>query len=309
MSKLKITWQHIRRSPYQAIAAILSLFLTLFVTSVFITTVLELSAILSYFEKKPQITVFFKDEKDGGMSSEAISDLQRRLVETTKISKIKLISKEQALEIYKEQNKNDPLLLEMVTADILPASLEISAKDIKDLSVLAQILNNEKGIEEIIYQKDIIDTLIKWTATIRVTGLILISILLVVTLLVILTIIAMKIALKKEEIEILRLLGATNWYIRTPFVLEGVVYGIVSAVMAWIILYILLLNASGYFGVVFKNIPSLSLSGVINISLFSGVLLWPISFFYMMLLLFVMILFATFIGVAGSILAIHRYLG
>jgi len=119
MKPLAISWTHIRRSPYQALAAILTMFLTFLVSGAFGLTVATSLLVLQYFESKPQATVFFKDSAE----KEQIDALKTTLEATGKIAGIKYVSKEDALLIYKEQNKNDPLLLEMVNADILPASL------------------------------------------------------------------------------------------------------------------------------------------------------------------------------------------
>src|SRR3989338_2458687 len=192
-------WKRIRRTPYQSVASIFMIFITLFVMAIFLLLVTSSSAILSYFESKPQLTVFFKDEKD----MESVTQLIEKLKKTGKKASTQYISKEQALAIYKEQNKNDPILLEMVTADILPASLEISATMPVYLSGLAELVNEEKGIDEVVFQKDVVDTLISWTSTVRKVGFIFIFFLLLSTLFILLTTIGMKIALRKEEIEVL----------------------------------------------------------------------------------------------------------
>ena len=86
-----------------------------------------------------------------------------------------------------------------------------------------------------VFQKDVVDTLLAWTNAIRIVGGSLAVILAFDSLLIIMTVIGMKIALKREEIEILNLVGASPWYIRMPFVLEGGMYG-VAARLAWMII-------------------------------------------------------------------------
>lgn len=287
MKLFKTTWQHIRRSPYQALAAVGIMTLTLFVSSIFFLTAAGSAAILSYFESKPQITAFFTDEK----SKEEIANLEEKLKSTGQVLKIKYVSKEEALAIYREQNKNDPLLLEMVTANILPASLEVSAKDAKFLGDLAKILKAEGGIEEVVYQKDVVDALVAWTGAVRRIGIILVGFLTIVSLLIVLTVIAMKIALKKEEIGILRLVGASNWYIRMPFLLEGAFYGVVGGLVSWIICLILLFYATPYLSSFLAGIPILPISPIFMLALLAGLVLAGVG-----------------VGVGGSLLSIWRYL-
>lgn len=288
MSQFKTTWKHIRRSPYQALAAVLIMFLTMFTASIFLLSAYGSSMILNFFESKPQITVFFKDE----IKKEGIESLKQKLEETGKVASQKYVSKEEALAIYKEQNKNDPLLLELVTANILPSSLEISAKEAKDLSALNTIIQNEKtNIDEVVYQKDIIDSLISWTNAIRSIGVILVGFLTFVSLLIILMVIGLKIGQKKEEIEILHLVGASNWYIRKPFIYEGAFYGIIGGLLAWIISYGLLLYVTPYLS-----------------SFLSGIPLLPIPVIEMVKFLGIEIASGIFVGVIGSLLAVWRYL-
>jgi len=157
---------HIRRSPYQSLSAVLIMFLTLLLSGVFLIATVSSAVILQYFESKPQITVFFSDK-----SKEAdVVNLKKTLQDTGVVESLTYVSKDDALQIYQEQNKDDPLLLEMVTADILPASLEVSAIDPTYLVQLVNVINKSDGIEEVVYQKDVIDSLIAWANAIRLTG-------------------------------------------------------------------------------------------------------------------------------------------
>lgn len=232
MRLIPSTWTHVRRNPYQAMAAILTMFLTFLLGGLFFLATVSSVLVLQFFESKPQITVFFTDKA----TADDAKTLQKTLDATTKVASMKYVSKDDALAIYREQNKNDPLLLEMVTADILPASLEVSAKDPKFLSELDPIIRKAQGVEEVVFQKDVVDTLLSWTNAIRIVGGSLAILLAIDSLLIIMTVVSMKIALKKEEIEVLKLVGASPWYIRMPFILEGGFYGAVGAFMAWIII-------------------------------------------------------------------------
>lgn len=213
-------------------AAIMTLFLTLLLSGIFFLTSLTSFFILRYFEGKPQITVFFKDTA----SQTEIDTMTQTLQNTGKVVSIKYVSKEEALAIYKEQNKNDPLLLEMVTADILPASLEVTATDPKFLSKLEPLVKNETGVEEVVYQKDVVEGLIMWTNAIRLVVGALAGLLAADAILIIITVTSMKIAIRREEVEILRLVGASPWYIRWPFIWEGGFYGVLGAIMGWAVI-------------------------------------------------------------------------
>src|SRR5579872_3720157 len=174
---LKTMFKHLRRSPYQAMAAILIMMVTFLAVSVFSILFIGSEKILSYFESKPQVTAFFKDTA----RQSDISTLETTLKGTGKVASMKFVSKQEALKIYQQQNKGDPLLLELVTADILPASLEISGVNISDLPSISAALSQSPIVQEVVFQKDVVSSLTTWTQAIRIIGISLIIILAVVS--------------------------------------------------------------------------------------------------------------------------------
>jgi cell division transport system permease protein len=296
MKSLKTTWKHIRRSPYQTAAAILTLFITLLLAGFFSITSFASMEMLRYFEGKPMITVFFTD-RAGKTEADALTAV---LQATGKVQTTRFVSKEEALTLYKEQNKNDPLLLEMVTADILPASLEIVPRDPAYLSELEPLIKQNQAVEEISYQRDVVEGLLRWTRGIRLVLGVLVALLAVNGVLVILTITTMKIALRKEEIDILRLVGASRWYIRSPFIWEGGFYGAVGGLLATGVIL----------GVIaWARIPLLTFLGVIpTIKVLLENPLTPLTLISAFGFGFGLILFGFLLGSIGSFSAVNRYL-
>jgi len=284
---LKTTWTHIRRSPYQALAAIGVMMLTFFVTSITVLVAVGSHVVLQYFETRPQVTAFFKDET----TLEQVDILKAKLAQTGKVKESRYVSQEEALVIYREQNKNDPLLLEMVTANILPASLEVSTTDLTYLKEIAQILQDESQVEEVVFQEDIVAALKNWTTILRKIGLGLVSFLALVSILIVLIIVGIKVAAKKKEIALLHLIGANRAFIKIPFVFEGIFYGIVGAFLAWGGVYLVLLYAT----------PLL-------VEFFAGLPLLPVPFLFMLSLLAGELLVGSLIGSIGGLLAVKRYL-
>ncbi|HXS15430.1 MAG TPA: permease-like cell division protein FtsX, partial [Candidatus Saccharimonadales bacterium] len=178
MTHYQTMWQHIRRSPYQAMAAILIMMLTFLAVSVFAILIIGSTKVITYFESKPQVTAFFKDTAH----QTDIDSLKNDLLATGKISSVKFVSKQEALTIYRQQNKSDPLLLDLVTADILPASLDISATNIADLGDLSTYLKNSPAVQEVVYQQDVVSSLTKWTNAVRIIGIVLIALLAIVSI-------------------------------------------------------------------------------------------------------------------------------
>ncbi|MSU25666.1 MAG: ABC transporter permease [Candidatus Levybacteria bacterium] len=287
MKSFRTAWKHIRRSPYQAFAAVFIIMQTFFVASLFTFVIFGSAKIITYFESLPQVTAFFKNEA----TQEKIDDLRSQIESSNKVSSTKFVSKQDALRIYKQKFKDDPLLLEFVTADILPASLEISTTNIKDLSEISNALQNTTIIKEVVFPKDIVTNLTNWTDALRKIGLALILALLLDSVFIMIIIIGIKISQKKDEIEIMRLLGATNWYIRWPFVLEGMLYGMIGAVFGW----------SLSVGLIFYAGPFLS-------SFLQGIQIFPISWLLLLEFLGIELMIAAFLGIFSSLLAVLRYL-
>lgn len=288
MKKIFTTaYKHIRRTPYQALSAILVLTLTFFIASVYFLVMVGSEKILRHFETRPQVTVFFSDEADESQ----VQNIQETLSGLEGVAGTTYISKEEALEIYQQQNQDDPLLLEMVTADILPASLEVSATDVRYLPQIAESVATQAGVEEVVFQEDIINALTAWTRAVRVSGVALLGFLGLTSILIIMIIISLKISSRKIEIGILNLVGATNWYVIGPFLIEGMVYGIFGAFFGWLMTYVLLLYATPFL-----------------ISFLGDIPLLPVSFLSMLLVLAGMVITGSFIGGLASILASKRFL-
>jgi cell division transport system permease protein len=287
MRHIKNSWKNIRRSPYQAFAAIMIMTLTFLTISFFTFLLLGSSKIVSFFESKPQVTAFFKNEA----KQADIDSLRNSLKGNDRIASVKFVSKEEALNIYKEQNKNDPLLLDLVTADILPSSLEISAVKIEDLTEISETLKTSPIVQEVIFQKDVVATLTSWTSALRTIGIVLVVVLSLVSVFIMVTIIGIKISQRKEDIEIMKLIGATSWHIRWPFIYEGIFYGVAGAFIGWVFSSAVLLYATPFLSSFLKGIP-----------------IFPVPYLFFAALLGIEILIAIILGAFSSFMAVLRYL-
>lgn len=286
---IKNTWIQIRRKPYQALAAVMVMFLTFFALTVFALISAGSIKILQYFETAPQAIAFFEKGKD--ISQEEINRIKLSLDQTGKVASFKYVSIHEAEAIYREKNKDDPLLLELVNYKILPPSIEISATDINSLPLLKEILEKQPGVEDIAFYEDIVASLSSWIRNIRIFGLGLIFYLMLQSFLVVVTVIGMKIMAKKEEIEIMKLLGASNWFIRWPFIWEGIFYGATGAFLSWVFAYI---------GLLYSTPLLVSWLGDVN--------LLPVPFWFMMIVLLGTGFVGIGVGFFGSLMAVHRFL-
>lgn len=281
--------KNIRRTPYQALAATMVMFLTFLTLSTFLFLAIGSQNILSFYESKPQAIAFFKD----GTTPEDVKAIQTALNQTEKITNYKFVSKEDALQIYRDRNKNNPMLLELVTANILPASLEISTLTPEDLKSIAEIVRREPVVEEVVFPEDVVASLTQATKLIRVVGGSVVGFLVTFSTLIIVMIIGFKIRIKRDEIETMKLLGASTWFIRVPYIFEGMVYAVTGAFLGWL----------SSFGIIWYFEPLLKTNlGEVSSQLF------PISPVLLLELLAIQILVALLVGGLGSLMAVRRYL-
>ncbi len=288
MGLLKLTFHHIRRSPFQSAIAFFTVFICFFILNFLFLINRGLSGVLNHFETKPEITIFLKD----GLDQAKVESIQKELASFPEIKEIRYISKEKALSLYKDMNKDNPLLTEMVTASILPASFEVSAFNPKVLEDIAQNFSSKKDIvDEIIYQKDVIESLLSWTKIIRQSGLVLIGVSILIVFVMIFTLIGMKINNRKDEIKISRLLGASKFYVKRPFLLEGIIYGFFGSFFGFLISFLILYNLRSVINSFFQPIVFVS-----ELSLFEP------------LLLAIEVLVGIIIGLSASWMGARRYI-
>lgn len=236
---LKTAFGYIRRSPFQALAAISVLALTFFMSTVLALLVYASNKALVYFETRPQVIAFIKDDA----ALDDVSALQKRLDDDSRVTEVKYVSKEKAFEIYKEATADNPLLSELVSPTIFPASIEFS---VTDLNFAKEIIDEVKGegvVDSIGFTAslggeetlgDVVERLKTITLYVRVGGAGLVVALSGASFLVLMVVIGMRISTRREEIETLDLLGATAGFIRAPIVLEALIYAFFGVLIGWI---------------------------------------------------------------------------
>lgn len=289
---LLLAGQYVRRNLFLTAASVAVMTLTFFVTATFVGAAAGADSAVKFLESKAQITVFFKNDAP----PEKIMVIKDTLEAGGSTIEVKYISQEEALKIYLGQHKDEPTLLESVNAGIFPPSLEIRGRRLSDLPQLAKELENKEGVEEVVFFKEVVDTFLRWTQTIRLFGLILISILTLISILITLITIGMTIYTRVEEIEVMRLVGATAWYIRLPFLFQGALYGLISAGLS----SILFLAATPVVTPYFYRLMGVTSLGTIPFPLSDPIFLAEV--------VAGQLFFGVFLGITGSAAAIRKYL-
>lgn len=209
-------------------------------TLVIFATLFLLFALTSYSIKTVQdtvdISVYFKT----GLSEKQALSIKQELESNPKVREITYRSAEQALEDFKRKHAGDPLItqsLNELTENPLPATLNVKAHQLEDYPEIARQVQDDRYREFITKvnfedNRVIIERLSRILRFIVVFGLGLVVVFAVIAILVIFNTITLTIYNRREEVEIMRLVGATNWYIRGPFLIEAVLYSLCSTVIA-----------------------------------------------------------------------------
>lgn len=233
-------FQSFRRNWVMSLVAVTIIYISLLVMGAFFLTGTLLNKVVSSFEQKVSISVFLKD----GAAPADVQALQQNLGADKRVKSIDYVSKAQALEKFKERTKNVPQLVEQLRGNPLPASLEVSLVDprqvrevVKTIEAdanLAKVIKNPANPEadDIKYAQEVVDRLFQATNVIRLFVAVFMVLLFVVSLVLIGNTIRLAIYSRRREIGIMRLVGASNWFIATPFLMEGVIQSTLGALFA-----------------------------------------------------------------------------
>jgi cell division transport system permease protein len=220
----------LRRNYFMTIAALVTVFLSIVVLGGVLVFVYTTDALLQEVEEKVEITVYLVTDPDP--DADQVSAMTSEIMSWSEVKSVVYVSKTDALERLKEDFKDNPEILENLTSNPLPASFEIALVDPQMVDTVAGRFDNDPIVDEVRYGKEIADKLFAFTSQARNVMLIFIVLLGIVAILLISNTIRLSIFARKREVEIMKLVGATNWFIRWPFVIEGVTVGLFGAAVA-----------------------------------------------------------------------------
>lgn len=227
---IKRAFLYLSRGKFLTLASIAAITSTYLATALYVVSGYASNQVLRHYEKRAPMVAFFKDE-----ASEAdIFAVKARLEASGKVGTVTYTSKEQALKNYVSRFQEDPSLLESISQNILPASLDVQAKELSYLPELENMLKQESFVEDVWFKPDIVDKLRRLTTSTRTIGVLLIGLLSASSVFVVVITIALMLHARKDEIEIMRLVGATRWQVRAPFLIQGMILGFFAALFSGI---------------------------------------------------------------------------
>lgn len=289
---MKVSWflgeaiTSLKRNWEISLAAIYNVALSLLIVGVFSLVVLTLNQFVTRLENQVEIEAFLVD----GASFDTIQALQDKIISWAEVKDVRYISKEEALERFKQLYKDQPDMWKNLSGNPLPASYQITLKNPRDVEKVASRLRKEQVVESLDYGQQIVKRLFSVTSTLRTVGLVFIILQGFVSISLIGLTIRLAIYARRNEVAIMRLVGASNWFIRLPFLLEGMLQGIIGSLVAIIVIYFLKI---GFFESIVEQLKFLNIT-------FASALFFKVSIG--------LLLGGMAIGAFGSTLSLRRYL-
>jgi len=296
---IRIGWQGFKRNGWLSFISSFMMMQALLLTTLFVGLNVTVSQTIQAINEQIDVAIFFKEY----IPQSEILTFKEQIYSIDGIKDIIFISQDQALESYIAQNQSNQDLLDIIGDDssFLPASLEVKVTNPYLLESVVEKIEaaDESGLisnTSLKKNQEVINQLRKINRFVSTINFVLGFIFIIIALLIIFNTIRIAIFTRREEIEIMKLVGATDWYIRWPFIVEGIIYGIAGALMTFI------LTLFGYWGVV-SSVSSKYFAIDVTGTSFNLFNFWlAIELFVVQLLLGVMI------GSISSYLSTKRYL-
>ncbi len=230
---LRETVTNLRRNLLMTIAAVSTVAISLLLLGGVQILGLVVHNVTLNWEAKVEVSAFLRNDATQG----EIQDLESRLSHMPQVQHVTYVSQRQAFEEFKQQNRDHPEFWQALGPNSLPASLRIKLTDARYAPEIALALQGAPGVQTVKYGGDIIKRLLQVNQVLRTVTLAMSVILLVAAAGLIANTIRLAIYARREEIGIMKLVGATNWFIRVPFMLEGLFAALVGALVSGGLVY------------------------------------------------------------------------
>jgi len=224
---LRRAWQGFWRNAVMSLAATATMVFMLLLLSGFFVVLTGLNAGLEFVEQKVEIVADVKD----GAPTLAIEAVQARVAAMPEVASVECVNATEALrrfqERLKQQGRED--LTTALDKNPLPGSLQVKLKDPKVFGNVVESLRADPNIDRVLEVKNLIDRVLTVTNLLRTGGLLVLALVGIVVLFIIVNTIRLAVVARAEEIEIMRLVGASDAFIRWPFIFEGALVGLIGA--------------------------------------------------------------------------------
>ncbi|SKA88067.1 cell division transport system permease protein [Caloramator quimbayensis] len=283
----KESFKSIKRNRVMSFASVTTVAAALFIFGVFMIIISNVNSLVDTVENKVEIKAFLKDD----ISSLKVRDIEKEIKAISGVKNVTYESKDEALKKVSEQLGENKDLTEGLEEDNpFPASFIIKVNKPSDVSYVSKELSKIQDFEKINDAQEIVNQIIKITNFIKLFSLILMIILSVIGISLISNTIKLTVYARKREISIMKYIGATDWFVKWPFLLEGIMLGLLGALIA-----IGFLSAGYSYGMKMVSPNILFFSFVPLKTIFQSIL-WQF------------LLVGMFIGGFGSLISIRKFL-
>lgn len=283
----KETFYSLFRNKFMAVASMLTVTLSMFILGVFLCAVLNINHMATYLENQVEMTVYLKD----GLNTEQVMAVGKKLKALPDLKEIKFTNKDQAMAEFKQRLGDQQGILDAINGNPLPSSYSTSFATPASLKNAVSIVTQYPEVDSVQYGQDIIEQLYKVAQVIRIGGIILIVFLAGAELFIISNTIRLTVFARRREIQIMKYVGATNGFIRWPFIFEGMIIGFIGSGLSAFILW------EGYKVVLME----MAQAGLVFIPMIP---LWPFIGYMTIMLLAAGII----IGILGSTISLRKYM-
>ena len=228
---------NIRRGGWGGLASIGTIAVSFVIVGIFLIITRNLGALVAEWKEQFQVTVFLED----GTTAEQLALIKKRIQSERAVKAMTYTSKEEALQSFKRELKGKDSLLEGLGENPIPASLQLRIHEAyqtpEALRQFTASLGRLEGVEDVLYGQEWVDRLASAVRILRLLGLSVGLALSMASLLIVSNTIRLAVYSRAEEIEVMRLVGATKMHIRAPFLLEGMIQGGLGAGLALLLLF------------------------------------------------------------------------
>lgn len=285
---LRETFYSVKRNPWLSVASILTVMVSLVTLGFSAFFLINASNLAKTFESELEIAVFMQKDT----TSQQLQDMQLQIEKLSGVASVKLVPKEQALvEMGKTMGGDQGnLLANLGGTNPLLDKFTVKVKDAQNLPTLAPQLRLLPGVDKVRYGQDFVEQLLKFTQWLRWVGIGVITAFTVASMILISINIKMNVFSRRREIQIMKLVGASNNFIRWPFFIEGLILGLIGGGLAAVIVGFVYQGLSLYVQVTLTFLPVVQ----------NDLLFWQV--------LGGLVLSGMAIGAIGSAISLHKFL-
>jgi cell division transport system permease protein len=248
---LRRAWLGFWRNGLMSLAATLTMVLMLVLLSGLIILLTGLNATLNFVQQEVQVVAYVKDSA----SQQDISGLEISLQGMAQVTQVNYVSKDQAMKDFLARHPDEAEVINSLPTNPLPASLQINLRDPNDYLDVATYLKSQPAVDRVLNIKQTVDQMVTVIGILRAGGTVILVVVGLIVLFIIVNTIRLAVVARADEIEIMRLVGASDAFIRWPFIFEGAFVGLLGALITIGLLFLGQGPITGFLSDYFRVLP------------------------------------------------------